>query len=69
MIIQFRLKLDRFYCIGVMNEQKKNFLVTWQTNILKKVTTGLIDKKSYKKRKKDILKKKQQIIMHKTNEQ
>ena len=68
MIIHFRLKLDRFYCTGVMNEQKKNFLVTWQTNIQKRVTIGLIDK-SYKKRKKDILKKKQQSIMHTTKKQ
>ena len=32
MIIQFRLKLDKLYCIGVMNQQKKMFLMSCQIN-------------------------------------
>ena len=59
MIIQFPLILGRFYCIGVMNYLKKIFLLTGQTNIQKLVITSLIDKKSCKKQKKDILKKMQ----------
>ena len=53
MIIQFRLKLNKFYCIGVINYLKKTFLLTWQTNVSKWVITGLTENKSCKKQKKD----------------
>ena len=58
MIIQFHPKLDRFYCIEVMNSLKKIFLLTRQINVEKRVIGGLKEKKSCKKQKKDILKKK-----------
>ena len=49
---------------------EKDFFYWFVKLIYKKwVTTGLIDQKSSKKQKKDILKKKQQCIMHKTNKQ
>ena len=66
MIIQFRLKLDKFYCIGVINQQNKIFLMSWQIDILKWIITGLIGKKSCKKYKKNIPKKNLLSIMHKT---
>ena len=58
MIIQFRLKLDKFYCIGVINQQNKIFLMSWQIDILKWIITGLIGKKSCKKQKKKCSKEK-----------
>ena len=33
MIIQLHLKLDKSYCIGVMNQQKKIFLMSCQINV------------------------------------
>ena len=70
MIIQFvSLKLDRFYCIRVMNYKKRFFLLTWWTNVLKWVINGFTGKKSCKKQNKDILKKKLLSIIHKTKKQ
>ena len=31
--LQFHLKLDKFYCIGVMNKVKKIFLLTQKINV------------------------------------
>ena len=48
---------------------EKDFLLICQTNIQKWVSTGLADKKSCKKQKKDILKKKLLSIIYKTKKQ
>ena len=69
MIIQSQLKLDKFYCIEVMNWLKKIFFVNSKINVKKLFITSSTEKKSCKKQKKDILKKKHLIYIGKTKKQ
>ena len=49
--------------------EKGFFLLSWQINVQKGLITGLTEKKSCKKQKKDILKKKLLSIIYKTKKQ
>ena len=55
--------------LGLWINWKRFFLLTWQTNIQKWAITGLIDKKSCKKQKKDTPKKMLLNIILKTKKQ
>ena len=68
-IIQFYLKLNRPYGIGVMNQMKKIFLLGRQINVWKWVINGLTENKSWKKQKEAILKKKLLSIIYKAKKQ
>ena len=69
LIIQFHLILNKFCCIGVMNQLKNIFLLTQQINVQQGVITSLTVRNLVKSKRKILVKKNQLIIIWKTKKQ